>query len=567
MNESGLSPEEIPLIYVSASKTHAIEDCITFAPTIFKLNRSIVISEPASKFIKFLGDRSFDALRSARVNLRDMQPRSKKKDPVNKSFTRKLSTKKDLASMMKTQSKMLSKSEPLHAVEDSGVTAESEPEWLKNIRVRDTNKKLLERYAKTNLVSPNDACLRNFGVMHDFFCYSGISIQFSLQQANLDEPPFPGGIRTDTHGRRKVAVRNDHPCNIFQVAKVGLSNFLMPNTLDVKLSNFEDSESVTQITDMYFPEQARVQHTMIVFRPLIVKNEINELFIKILRLNNFTILKRKIRVLQKHEISYLYQKEGISESNRELYYNAMASGPCEIVVVSGIAAVSDAKTMMSGAGQFGRRRVNQLNESDSVRLNVNAIDSVFEISPFTSFGELFDLEDFLIRNTKIKKYKDLADFNKRAMQILRSLPERERHIKQAKTAENLFVTRIQEIRSEINSLVRSFNVAGFASQSVPDAEKDICVFMPHVAQLEEVVLVLNPNYTSQVEEAVELLVRSGFKIMAHTFTELAESQISAMFVEKYGQDSLETTSLFKMLDTEPVHMFHLTKIAADRECR
>jgi hypothetical protein len=42
---------------------------------------------------------------------------------------------------------------------------------------------------------------------------------------------------------------------------------------------------------------------------------------------------------------------------------------------------------------------------------VNAVDSIFEITPFTSFGELFDLEDFMIRNSKIKKFKALATYN------------------------------------------------------------------------------------------------------------------------------------------------------------
>jgi hypothetical protein len=42
---------------------------------------------------------------------------------------------------------------------------------------------------------------------------------------------------------------------------------------------------------------------------------------------------------------------------------------------------------------------------------VNAVDSIFEITPFTSFGELFDLEDFMIRNSNIKKFKALATYN------------------------------------------------------------------------------------------------------------------------------------------------------------
>jgi hypothetical protein len=60
---------------------------------------------------------------------------------------------------------------------------------------------------------------------------------------------------------------------------------------------------------------------VIVFRPLMVKNEINELFVRILRLNDFLILKRKVKVLSKQEIGYLFKKEKINHANAELYYN------------------------------------------------------------------------------------------------------------------------------------------------------------------------------------------------------------------------------------------------------
>jgi hypothetical protein len=59
-------------------------------------------------------------------------------------------------------------------------------------------------------------------------------------------------------------------------------------------------------------------------------------------------------------------------------------------------------------------------------MNVNAVDSIFEISPFSSFGELFDLEDFMIRNSNIKKFKALADFNKHALDIIKLAPDREK---------------------------------------------------------------------------------------------------------------------------------------------
>jgi len=40
--------QEMPLLYLSESKTVALEDCILFFPGLFKLTKSIVVSEPVS---------------------------------------------------------------------------------------------------------------------------------------------------------------------------------------------------------------------------------------------------------------------------------------------------------------------------------------------------------------------------------------------------------------------------------------------------------------------------------------------------------------------------------------
>ena len=49
-----------------------------------------------------------------------------------------------------------------------------------------------------------------------------------------------------------------------------------------------------------------------------------------------------------------------------------------------------------------------LNEGvDTVRKNVDAVDALFEITPFSSFNEFLDLEDFLVRNSSVKKYQKL----------------------------------------------------------------------------------------------------------------------------------------------------------------
>ena len=72
---------------------------------------------------------------------------------------------------------------------------------------------------------------------------------------------------------------------------------------------------------------------------------------------------------------------------------------------SKIGATYDAQTLFEGSNPNGRRRINMLNEgTDTVRKNVDAVDALFEITPFSSFNEFLDLEDFLVRNSSVKKY-------------------------------------------------------------------------------------------------------------------------------------------------------------------
>lgn len=38
-------------------------------------------------------------------------------------------------------------------------------------------------------------------------------------------------------------------------------------------------------------------------------------------------------------------------------------------------------------------------------MNVDSINSMFEITPFSSFSEFIDLQDFLVSHSKLEKYR------------------------------------------------------------------------------------------------------------------------------------------------------------------
>ena len=44
--------EEMSLTYVGTNKIQSMEDSVTFAPWLFRLNKSIILSEPAQAFFK-----------------------------------------------------------------------------------------------------------------------------------------------------------------------------------------------------------------------------------------------------------------------------------------------------------------------------------------------------------------------------------------------------------------------------------------------------------------------------------------------------------------------------------
>ena len=114
----------------------------------------------------------------------------------------------------------------------------------------------------------------------------------------------------------------------------------------------------------------------------------------------------------------------------------MTQGPAEIVVVSKLSAVYDCNTLFNGANPFGRRRINYLNEGQvGVRKNVDSVDAMFEIAPFTCFSEFIDMEDFLLRNSKIDRFRKLGE------------GQNEHDDKQfQRTAELLYATKLTEIR-------------------------------------------------------------------------------------------------------------------------
>lgn len=81
------------------------------------------------------------------------------------------------------------------------------------------------------------------------------------------------------------------------------------------------------------------------------------------------------------------------------------------------------------------------------------------------------------------------------------------------------------------------------------------------------VFLLNPLYNEIVDDCFELIIRSGFQIIKHVCLNMTQEVADDMFADKFGFDFLDGYKIMELMDKEDVHLFHLTKIAADREVR
>jgi len=304
-------------------------------------------------------------------------------------------------------------------------------------------------------------------VLQDFLNYSGVSIQAAQIGLNTSFMDAKGSREALYH--ENASQSQGLQQNLFAIARMGLPNLVLPNSLSIRLSNYSTYASYMALCERSFPELATSQHSVVVLRPLVVKNGLSEIFIKILKANDFVILKRKQRVLTKTEIGYLADRDGVDNASLQAYTNMMQSGRSEILALTKIGAIQDAKSIVNGTAPFGRRRVPQMDEdSISIRSNVDSINAMFEISPFSSFSEFFDLEDFIVKNCGLEKFKN----------------QKRSYSKEINRVDDRFLFQeVDRIRHEISGFCRDFNVAAHCSKTEKEAQQEMCLFLPQIAQL------------------------------------------------------------------------------------
>jgi hypothetical protein len=159
---------------------------------------------------------------------------------------------------------------------------------------------------------------------------------------------------------------------------------------------------------------------------------------------------------------------------------------------------------------------------------------MFEISPFSSLSEFFDLEDFIVKNCGLERFKSMN----------------RRHSKELNRIDDRFVFQeVDRLRGEISTFCRQFNIAAHCSKTELDAQHEMCIFLPQIAQLQDSLLILNPVYKDHVNDARLLLQRMKFQIVDEQTVSINKEEACDLFGSRYNFDH-RILDLFAPQDSE-----------------
>ena len=163
------------------------------------------------------------------------------------------------------------------------------------------------------------------------------------------------------------------------------------------------------------------QRIILIFKPFICRNNLNDIVLNIFKVNNFKILIRKTLVLSDDDSNYLYHHECPNEDvSFKNYYHMMTDSKCEIVLLSKFRAFSEAHAILgsnksvltSNNGQSNNNFINiysLINREISKLLEKNEQNLINEQIKLVNFDNV-NKEYFTKLNEKnllVKDYKEI----------------------------------------------------------------------------------------------------------------------------------------------------------------
>ena len=166
------------------------------------------------------------------------------------------------------------------------------------------------------------------------------------------------------------------------------------------------------------------QRILLLFKPFICRNKLNDILLNVFKVNNFNILTRKIIVLNDDDANYLYHHECPNETvSFKNYYHMMTDSNCEVILLSKFRGFPEAHAILgsnnsvltSNKGQSSNDFLNiyslinseiskllERSERNNINFNINKENKHIE-RDFLEFSSKINLYFYLNDNIKINE--------------------------------------------------------------------------------------------------------------------------------------------------------------------
>lgn len=311
--------------------------------------------------------------------------------------------------------------------------------------------------------------------------------------------------------------------------------------------------------------------SVIVLRPFVVSNSLEELFLNVYRVNKFTILQRVYKKLENYELNYLAKIEKIESASFENYCKMMTMGPVCVVAVSNFSGIQLASFLadgfrdIEGASKYSDNSPETIKNDTSILVNLlqqtknkrsEAILDEFLNSD--SASSYIGLNNMI--NYSYNFYHDLA------FDVVPNLQE-EYHV-----ADRMLNTRrvhkAFESYREFASNSNFFNQNLFVPDSELSANELISIFLPQVLTKSSGLIVLHPRATRLYENILALVDSMGFDITWEGQGYMkADSSIELMLYYQQRGITINPNSLDNEWTEHHFRMFRASRVAGNVELR
>ena len=393
--------------------------------------------------------------------------------------------------------------------------------------------------------------IKNFTTLNELKLFS----ENEIQSKSINNQNQKVGINImdfyDTYLSNEKA--KNLPCSLLQISNIGVDKEItsMSSTLafnnDITVIGYDNEDEYEEISNFYFNNTKNTissyEHIFLVLRPFVLRSGLNETILNIFRINNFYILSRKITILTKEQIAFLYNHEFPNEAKISFneYEHMMSDSNVELVVMSKFSAFVDVRTLLGfpkdeiNVNQYNILQSNFAFTNEGIKVPVEKTDKncFNDISSFININEI-------IGNIFAEKQKFKSD----DMQ-----------------------TQIQTTKKNLLKFSSFFNLFIYCNQNQIMNGEEVNYFFPRFGDMQEV-FVLVRNYDMVKDTFIlmkfEILETKQLTLSDQEYTSLFEDYLTQNFISPYdystSKDYLTKNPVTLVRMVKPGGFFEMKKV-------